>query len=380
MRQQNPEDRESSPPSKILGQHRRDIEALDRRILHLVCERLELARQIGDLKQQCGVPLRNFEVEEQVHRRLERACEELGMEGVLGRDLALFLIDKAVEKQATAMDSAYRGDHFRALVIGGKGGMGAWIARFLDNQGHRVTVLDPGPNISPFSEAGSLADAVDTSDLIIVAVPMEATASVLDAIGSLRPNAVVAEMCSLKEHLQPVIRKLRKDGIRLLSFHPMFGPDVRMLSGRKIVFCTDAAQEDLDLVKGLFADTSAELIDMGTEDHDRRMAVVLGLTHFSNLALARALSHSGVTASEMGEVAGVTFEKQLVTTREVTAENPELYFQIQSLNPIKRITADWLVKAVGELRETIVTDNDGAFTEIMSQSRDFLKDEKGANR
>ena len=42
----------------LLEQHRRDIEALDRRILHLVCERLELARQIGALKQAAGIPLR----------------------------------------------------------------------------------------------------------------------------------------------------------------------------------------------------------------------------------------------------------------------------------------------------------------------------------
>jgi hypothetical protein len=35
-------------PGQLLEQHRRDIEALDRRILHLICERLELARQIGE--------------------------------------------------------------------------------------------------------------------------------------------------------------------------------------------------------------------------------------------------------------------------------------------------------------------------------------------
>ena len=43
-------------PGPLLDQHRRDIEALDRRILHLICERLELARQIGELKQITGIP------------------------------------------------------------------------------------------------------------------------------------------------------------------------------------------------------------------------------------------------------------------------------------------------------------------------------------
>ena len=67
----------------------RDIDTLDRRILHLVRERIDLAREIGDLKPQCHIPLRNFEVEEQVHRRFENACSDLGLDAQLGRELAL---------------------------------------------------------------------------------------------------------------------------------------------------------------------------------------------------------------------------------------------------------------------------------------------------
>ena len=86
-------------PHALLEQHRRDIEALDRRILHLVCERLELARQVGDLKGTLAVPLRNFGVEAQVYRRFEDASSLLGLDAGLGRDLARFLIEKAVEEQ-----------------------------------------------------------------------------------------------------------------------------------------------------------------------------------------------------------------------------------------------------------------------------------------
>ena len=80
-------DRKTTDPRRLFDQHRRDIEALDRRILHLVCERLELARQICDLKDQLDIPLRNFKVEAQVHRRFEEASAFLGLEPGLGRDL-----------------------------------------------------------------------------------------------------------------------------------------------------------------------------------------------------------------------------------------------------------------------------------------------------
>jgi chorismate mutase/prephenate dehydrogenase len=361
-----------APPTELLEQHRRDIEALDRRILHLICERLELARQIGNLKVACGVPLRNFEVEAQVHGRLAKVCDDLGLDPELGRGLARFLIEKAVEEQASLMDSVYHGDHLEALVVGGKGGMGRWMARFLAGQGHRVRVYDPAPDTTPYEEATSLPGAAVRAHLIILAVPMSVCPEVLDELAEIRPGGVVAEMCSLKSHLSSQLDSLRARGLRVISFHPLFGPDVRMLSGRTIVFCSGGEANDRRLLSGLFARTSVSMVEMDLAEHDRRMALILGLTHLSNLVFARALSHSGVTASEMAEVAGVTFTKQLATTREVTDENPELYFQIQQLNPSTPETAGWLVQAVEEFAATVAGADAVAFAELMRGCRDYL--------
>jgi chorismate mutase/prephenate dehydrogenase len=258
MRTPNPP---NETPGRLLEQHRRDIEALDRRILHLVCERLELARQIGELKHQAGIPLRNFKVEAEVYQRFEDASSLLGLDAVLGRDLATFLIGKAVEEQAAHRDTHYQGDALRAVVVGGKGGMGRWTARFLRGQGHRVTIYDPAPHDSEFAEVEGLAAAIN-ADLFIIAVPMSACAGVLEELAMLQAPGVVAEMCSLKGHLLPLMERLRSTGLRLVSFHPLFGPDVRMLSGRTIVFCHEGRHEDLAFVRGLFNETSASLVDM----------------------------------------------------------------------------------------------------------------------
>jgi len=364
--------RQESPPAELLEQHRRDIETLDRRVLHLVRERLDLARQIGELKRSCGVPLRNFQVEAQVHRRFENACADLGLDPSLGHDLALLLIERAVEEQAALMDSDYQGDQLRVLVVGGKGGMGSWIARFLAGQGHRVSILDPAPSESPFLEIEDLGEDAAEADLVVAAVPMDAMEDVLEEIAAVQPQGVVAEMCSLKGHLQPTMQRLRADGLRLVSFHPMFGPDLRMLSGRTIVFCSDADPEDLALVRGLFEDTSAELVEMDVAEHDRRIALVLGLTHLSNLAYARALMGSRASAEDLAQVAGETYTKQLGTTREVIEENPELYFQIQALNPVTEEVADGLIGAVREWRETVAAGDGDGFARLMRECRAYL--------
>jgi chorismate mutase/prephenate dehydrogenase len=361
----------SDSPGQLLEQHRRDIEALDRRILHLVCERLELARQIGELKQTAGIPLRNFKVEAEVYQRFEDASSLLGLDAVLGRDLASFLIGKAVEEQAVHRDTHYQGDALHAMVVGGKGGMGRWTARFLRGQGHRVTIFDPAPATSEFTEADDLASAAD-ADLIVIAVPMSACGGVLEELAAIGATGVVAEMCSLKGHLLSQMDELRSQGLRLVSFHPLFGPDVRMLSGRTVVFCSEGRDQDIEVVRGLFNETSARLVDMSVAEHDRRMGLVLGLTHLANLVFARALSHSSVAASELVEVAGVTFTKQLATTREVAAENPGLYFEIQALNRLTPETGRWLRQALGEWLAAVECEDESAFFTLMQECHGFL--------
>jgi len=56
----------------------------------------------------------------------------------------------------------------------------------------------------------------------------------------------------------------------------------------------------------------------------------------------------------------------------VIEENPELYFQIQALNPVTEEVAEGLMNAVQEWRETVVAgDNDG-FARLMTECRDYL--------
>jgi chorismate mutase/prephenate dehydrogenase len=152
----------------------------------------------------------------------------------------------------------------------------------------------------------------------------------------------------------------------------LFGPDVRTLSGRTIVFCNEGRTSDLDVVRGLFNETSARLVDMSAEEHDRRMGLVLGLTHLANLVFARALSHSSVSALELADVAGVTFTKQLATTREVAAENPGLYFEIQALNRLTPNTGRWLRQALDEWLEAVESGDENAFTALMRECHGFL--------
>jgi len=201
---------------------------------------------------------------------------------------------------------------------------------------------------------------------------MSACAEVLEKIASHRPRGVIAEMCSLKGHLDSIKRELRSDGVRVVSFHPMFGGHVRMLSDRTIVFCTDGAPEDVSVVRGLFEETSARLVDLPVEEHDRRMALVLGMSHLINLVYSRAVQQSGMTAAELGDVAGVTFGKQMKTSREVVGENPRLYFEIQALGEFTPFIGGLLHQAVEDWQALVAAGDLEGFVAAMEGCRRFL--------
>ena len=125
-------------------------------------------------------------------------------------------------------------------------------------------------------------------------------------------------------------------------------------------------------MRALFGETSARLVDMSSAEHDRRMGLVLGLTHLANLVFARALSNSSIGATELSEVAGVTFAKQLRTTREVAAENPGLYFEIQALNQLTPETGKWLRQALEEWLATVESNDEGRFATLMRDCHAYL--------
>jgi chorismate mutase/prephenate dehydrogenase len=353
---------------------RREVRSLDAKIVRAIVRRMRVAEEIGHIKRVARIPLRDFEVEAHVRERLRVLASAAGVEESLGSDLALFLIRKAIEIQSPIVDAVYDGDRLRVLVVGGAGGMGRWIGRFLNSQGHRVEIHDTAPGGFPFPRVADLGRGLVESDLVFVAVPMSSCAPVLLDIASrcgASPPTVV-EICSLKSHLAPALDEVAARGLRVVSLHPMFGPDVRMLSDRRIVLCRRGDPESEARVRRLFEGTSARIVEVDFEDHDRFMALVLGMSHLANLAFGDALARSGISVDDLDAVAGVTFLRQVATTREVVSENPALYWEIQALNPATREMADRLVESLRSLLASVESGSPDRFERILRDARDWF--------
>jgi prephenate dehydrogenase/chorismate mutase len=351
---------------------RQRIAGVDQDILRLARERIDLARQVGRIKFRDGRPLRDYGTERIVFERTRAFCEELGLPFELGEGMLHVLIDEAVRVQEELRESTPAENPARALVVGGAGGMGRWLARYLEAQGHTVTVADPAGAPEGWKRAESLASGWSNADVVALAVPLTAGPTLYAEVGELPPGPLVFDIFSLKSLVEGAIRTAVDRGHLVASVHPMFGPTARLLSGRALVLCDAGSPEALSRVRSLFEATSLHLVTIPLEEHDRRMADTLGLSHALSLVFARALAASIYDAEQMESVASTTFQKQSRTTREIVDANPHLYFQIQRLNPHADAALKRLAAAVEALRDEVAADREEDFLREMEKARKLL--------
>ncbi len=315
---------------------RSEIVGVDRRILALVGRRMHLAERIGRTKSALGLPVRDFRTEREVLARARRRCRALGLDWQIGEELFETLIGGAVAVQVDRPEvevprGTGRGGQRRAIVVGGRGRMGSWFARFLRASGHRVATVDPAGPLRGFP-AAPLAACRD-ADLVVLAAPLSRSGPILDSVIRLRPAGLVLDICSLKAPVQGAIRKAAAAGMRIASIHPMFGPSATTLAGRTLLICETGVRGTTAKVRSLFAGTMLRCPVIPLAEHDDLMAFILGLSHAVNVIYASALARSGRRSAELTAIGSTTFDRQARTAADVVRDDARLYYEIQHLNP-----------------------------------------------
>jgi chorismate mutase/prephenate dehydrogenase len=356
---------------------RRRLNDIDRRLLAIVAERKSVTGEVARVKRATGRPTRDYEREREVILGVRAAASELGVSPGLAEDLLRLLIRSSLTTQERASVAARgAGSGRRVLVIGGAGLMGRWFVEFLSSQGFAVEVADP---------AGAHAGVVCVDDwrktdlqhdFIMLATPLGVTDAILRDLALRRPPGVIFDIGSLKSPLRAGLLALRSHGCRVTSVHPMFGPDTELLSGRHVIFVDLGSVPALEAVKELFAPTMAEQVVMSLDDHDRLIAYVLGLSHALNIAFFTALAESGEAAPRLARLSSTTFDAQLDVASRVARDNPDLYYEIQSLNDYGAESLEALSKAVERIRTAVLSQDHAAFVALMRRGHDYLQDRK----
>lgn len=363
-----------------LDKLRQKISDIDNKIMDLLVERMQAVREVGDYKKEKRLPIKDYKVEKKILDRARAHAQSAAISDAYIRDVMRTIIDHSVSEQdliKQAREPGFNADAKTALIIGGGGHMGLWLAQFIESMGHHVTISDldlSDPRCQKF-HCVDRHENMDQNqfDWIFLATPMEVTAQLIDDLARSAVQATVVEICSLKQPIVKSLKHAQQKGMNIVSLHPMFGPDVNYLSGKNIVFCrTEGDDRVVEDIRSLFSETSAILIDIPIEQHDRMMSYVLGTSHFLNLVFAGILTSSNLSLAQLEKLAGTTFSRQLELTKGVSRENQNLYFDIQYLNAeSSRIFSDF-TGTFNDLMTFVRGNKRQEFLNFMDKCRTYL--------
>ncbi len=227
-------------------------------------------------------------------------------------------------------------DPKRIAIIGGYGKMGAWFARLFKNEGFNVTIIgrDKDKLAATAVELGVAAtdrlDKASEADIVVISVPVDAFETVCrDLAPHIRSGQKVIDLTSIK--VKPVeIMHRYFTRATILGAHPVFGPGAASPGGQNFILTptNDAEQELAEKVSQWLTHRGARVRITSPEEHDRLMAISLGLAHFIAIVTADALVTLG-KLTEMSGASGITYKALLTLVESVLSEDPALYASLQ---------------------------------------------------
>lgn len=198
------------------------------------------------------------------------------------------------------------------LGVIGLGLIGGSMAIDLKRKGFAQTIL--GVDADPVNAAAaekiglvdkvvSLDECVDQSDVIILAVPVDAALKLLPMIldrfeQTGAKDKLVMDVCSTKEHLSRSVKYHARRKMYVAS-HPMSGTEYSgpwaalpgLFDGRACIIC-DSEESDrkaVKVVEDLYTTLNMRVLYMNSSNHDVHTAYVSHVSHVISFALAQTV-------------------------------------------------------------------------------------------
>ncbi len=235
----------------------------------------------------------------------------------------------------------------KIAIIGAGGKMGKWICNYLSKKKIDVVGYDNENQVPKSVTNGtSLISSILQADYVILCTPTKKTPEIIRLIAKeMKRDAKLVDISSQKSKTAVSLGKVPKKIIPI-CIHPMFGPGVKNIKNRNIISIPikDGKQE-LAIAKKLFPEANFVTID--SKEHDKKIALILGLPHLINLVFANVLSKDEkILLTE--KMSGTTFKVQKILAESILTESPELIETIIS-NPDIRLVAESFWKDIGNM-------------------------------
>ncbi|MFP3945718.1 MAG: prephenate dehydratase [Archaeoglobaceae archaeon] len=167
------------------------------------------------------------------------------------------------------------------ILIYGMGNMGTFFHNFFLNRGYNCDGYD-------IVEGKGRVEKEDIGnyDVIFLCIPMDKIEDTLETIKIYATSPLLVDIASIKEQ---VLSHLEKSGMDYLSVHPMFGPGSE-IGLSNIIVVKESDRNEEEVILGEFKRAGAVLSRLPQNEHDRKMAEIQGIAHFTLLGMANFLN------------------------------------------------------------------------------------------
>ena len=200
-------------------------------------------------------------------------------------------------------------------------------------------------------QISSLEFAVKNSELIIIAIPVDAIINLLPQILDIVTTQVVTDMGSAKEKIIEAI-KYHPKRKNYVASHPMSGTEnsgplaaIPNLFDKKCAIICNAKDSDLravELVKKMYNALNMVITEMDASSHDMHVAYISHISHISSFALALTVMDIENDEKNIFNLASGGFE----STVRLAKSSPEMWVPIfmQNSNNVLKALNNYIDK------------------------------------
>jgi chorismate mutase/prephenate dehydrogenase len=358
-------DDDEAPPTGGLPELRTKLDAVDRRVLEALAERMRIVTEVARFKRNERVEIRDHERERQVLDARRNLARELGLDPAPVEAIYRQILNASRDYQAALGASVYeRAEPKDIAIIGGAGAMGGVLERLFRDLGHRVEIADLNTALTPEAAAAR-------ADVVVISVPILATEALIRKLGpSVRKDALLVDVTSIKS--VPLRAMLDSTEASVVGTHPMFGPGTQSLQGQRVVVCKGRGESWHTWLLANLRARGLVVTEADAEQHDRAMALVQVLTHFQTQVFGWALARSGISLTESRKFTSPAYLMELYVAARHFAQASDLYGPIEMLNPETGRVVAVFQQAAAELGAILSARDQPRFDAMFQEVRDFF--------
>ena len=256
-------------------------------------------------------------------------------------------------------------------IIGAGGQMGKWLADYFVKRGFNVSGFDTeNPIPKNIKKSESLISAILNIEYVLLSTPPKKTPEIIRLIAKeMKRESYLIDISSQKSKTAALGKIPAK--VCPICIHPMFGPGAKGVKDQNIISIPiKDGKKELTVARNLFPDANFVTID--SAEHDKKIAIILGLTHLINIAFANILAKDEkILLTE--KMAGTTFKAQKIIAESILTESPDLIESIIS-NPEIRRVAEEFWKDVGRLLSSAQEGNGHEIVKYINSNKEKLSE------